>query len=278
MSAAKTVTASYATPTTYTLTVNSSGASGVAISASPATYAGTTNYSKTGIAAGTAITLTAPSTKGSTPFSSWSGCATAVGPTCTVTMNASATVTASYGSSTGVNLLQNPGFESGAASWTESTLTSIPIISTGGSVPPHSGVYKAWLGGYSSALDTLEQSVAIPANTSTANIEFWYRISTAETTLVNVWDTLKVDLYNAAGTAKLATLGTFSNLGATGGLWVKSSPFNVLAYKGQTVRLRFTATTDSTNISSFFVDDVSLTATAAPHAKSITPILMLLLD
>jgi subtilisin family serine protease len=80
----------------YTLTVNSAGASSVAISASPTTYAGTTNYSKTGIAEGTTITLTAPVTSGSAAFSSWRCCDSASGITCTMNMNTSKTVTAIY--------------------------------------------------------------------------------------------------------------------------------------------------------------------------------------
>ncbi len=87
---------------TYTLTVNSSGASNVAISASPLTYAGTTNYSKTGIADGTTITLTAPVTDGNTAFSSWGGCDSASGVTCTVNMSASKSVTANYSTQKGL--------------------------------------------------------------------------------------------------------------------------------------------------------------------------------
>jgi hypothetical protein len=85
-----------ATAGTYTLNVNSSGATGVAISASPTTYAGSTGYSATGIAAGTAITLTAPASSGSATFSSWSGCDSTSSMNCTVTMNASKSVTAIY--------------------------------------------------------------------------------------------------------------------------------------------------------------------------------------
>jgi hypothetical protein len=72
MTSDKSVTATYTTPT-YTLNVNSDGAAAVAITASPVTYAGTTNYSKTGIDSGTSITLTAPAMAGSANFSSWSG-------------------------------------------------------------------------------------------------------------------------------------------------------------------------------------------------------------
>ncbi len=81
---------------TYSLNVNSSGAAGVVIAASPISYAGTTSYSATGIVAGTVISLTAPATSGSATFSSWSGCDSTSSRDCTVTMNANTNVTASY--------------------------------------------------------------------------------------------------------------------------------------------------------------------------------------
>ncbi|MBI2635297.1 MAG: hypothetical protein HYW79_02015 [Parcubacteria group bacterium] len=85
-------------PANYTLSVNSSGASSVAITGSPSTYGGTTNYTKT-VTDGTSLSLTAPATKGSADFSSWSGCNSVSGSgnrTCNVTMTANKTVTAGY--------------------------------------------------------------------------------------------------------------------------------------------------------------------------------------
>jgi hypothetical protein len=94
------VVASYRTAvssTTYALSVHSSGASGVAIgSPTSAMYAGTTNYSRAGIAPNTSITLTAPATAGSANFSQWSGCNSTSGLSCTVSMTANKTVTATY--------------------------------------------------------------------------------------------------------------------------------------------------------------------------------------
>jgi hypothetical protein len=86
--------------TTYTLTVNSSGTSGVSITSSPVGYGGTTNYSKSGIAAGIGITLTAPSTSGNAVFASWSGCSSTSGNNCTVSMTSNKTVTAGYATPT----------------------------------------------------------------------------------------------------------------------------------------------------------------------------------
>jgi len=99
MTGAKTVTANYNTPT-YTLTANSAGATGVAITSSPTTYSGTTNYSKTGIPSGTSLTLTAPLTSGGANFSSWTGCNSTSGTSCSVTMTGAKTVTANYTTTT----------------------------------------------------------------------------------------------------------------------------------------------------------------------------------
>jgi subtilisin family serine protease len=254
--------------TTYTLNVNSSGASSVAISAFPTTYAGTTNYSKTSIAAGTAITLTAPATAGGATFGSWSGCDSTASLNCTVTMNTAKSVTASYSnSSASGNLLQNPGFESGATVWTQTGGRS--LISSSTSNSSHAGSYYAWLGNTNSAVNTLEQSITIPANTASAKLDFWYRITTSDS-LYTVYDTLKVELYSTTGT-KLATLQTLSNINSTAS-WLKSSSVDVSAYKGQTVRLRFTATTDFFLTTDFFIDDVSLTAivSGSPVSQTIT--------
>ena len=100
LNAATTVTANYAAPVTYVLTVNSTTpASGVAITASPADLNSKTSGS-TGFTlsynSGTAVTLTAPATSGGNTFSSWTGCTTASGATCNVTLNAATTVTANY--------------------------------------------------------------------------------------------------------------------------------------------------------------------------------------
>lgn len=88
--------------TDYTLTVASvNPASGVAIAASPAdkngTTSATTSFTLT-YPAGSSVTLTAPATAGGNNFSSWSGCTTTSGMTCTVSLNANATVTVSYAS------------------------------------------------------------------------------------------------------------------------------------------------------------------------------------
>ncbi len=89
-------------PATYLLTVAStSPASGVAITVTPNDKNnagnGTTSFTRT-YDAGTTVTLTAPATASGNNFSAWSGCTASSTVTCTVVMNANATVTASYAS------------------------------------------------------------------------------------------------------------------------------------------------------------------------------------
>ena len=85
---------------TYTLTVKTvDPATGVALTVSPADISGAGNGSSTltrTYNVGSAVTITAPATSGSHTFSSWSGCTTAQTVTCSVTMNASTSVTANY--------------------------------------------------------------------------------------------------------------------------------------------------------------------------------------
>jgi hypothetical protein len=95
-----TVSASYAPPAVYSLTVNSVNPSGgVAISATPADNnnksSGSTGFTLS-YNQGTAVTLVAPATVGGNSFSSWSGCSSASTVTCQVTISADTTVIALY--------------------------------------------------------------------------------------------------------------------------------------------------------------------------------------
>jgi hypothetical protein len=166
------------------------------------------------------------------------------------------------------NLLANPGFEGAASAWTESISTYDSII-TVDATRSHSGSGHAWLGGYANATDTLYQDVVISASAEQAWLQFWYLISSAETTTTGAYDTLKVELYNPTTGALLATLRAYSNLDRTGG-YVQSSRIDLGAYKGQAVRLKFTVRTDGSASSSFLIDDIELAVQEAPPAPGIS--------
>lgn len=170
----------------------------------------------------------------------------------------SATVSVTVNNGTGscaINeqLLLNAGFESGNTGWT----TSSGVIdgTTSGSAP-RTGTYKAWMNGYgSTSTEFAYQDVTIPSTACSATLSFWARITTAETTTTTAYDKLAVQIRNSAGTV-LATLATYSNLDK-GTTYVQRT-FDLAAYKGQTIRLYFNGTEDSSLQTSFFLDDTAL--------------------
>ncbi|MGW3464307.1 hydrolase, partial [Streptomyces olivaceoviridis] len=150
-------------------------------------------------------------------------------------------------------LLANPGFESGATSWTASS----GVITNDTGEAARTGSYKAWLNGYGSAhTDTLAQSVTIPAGCTSATLSFSLHVDTAETTTSTAYDTLKAQVLSSGGTV-LSTLATYSNLNAASGYTQRA--FNLASYAGQTVTIKFTGTEGSTLQTSFVLDDTALT-------------------
>jgi len=156
---------------------------------------------------------------------------------------------------TTTQLLLNPGFDLGNVNWT----ASAGVITNDPGEAPHGGSYYAWLDGYGSAhTDSLYQDVTIPANATAATLKFYLHIDTAETTTTVAYDTLKAQVRNTANTV-LATLATYSNLNKSTGYTIKQ--FDLLAYKGQTIRVYFLGVEDASLQTSFVVDTTSLTVT-----------------
>lgn len=150
---------------------------------------------------------------------------------------------------TGGNILGNPGFESGATTWTG---TAGPITNNTGRAA-RTGSWKLWLGGNgSSSTETVNQTVTVPSNATAATLSYWIRTDTAESGST-AYDTMRVQVVDG-GTA--ATLRSFSNVG-TNATYTQYS-HNLTAYKGKTVTVRFTMTEDSSLQTSFVVDDTAL--------------------
>ncbi|WP_433304813.1 M28 family peptidase [Actinoplanes sp. CA-030573] len=234
-SATATVNTATTAGSAQTVTLTSSGApAGVSVSFSPAS-----------VTSGGSSTMTVATTTAAAPGSY----------TITVTGTGSAVHTASYtltvngtgGCAGAGQKLGNPGFESGTTPWTASTGV---IGANTGEGAPRTGTRDAWLDGYGSThTDTLSQSVTLPAGCGSYTFSFYLKISTAETTTSSQYDKLTVQ----AGTT---TLQVFSNLNA--GAYTLHS-YNLAAFDGQTVTLRFTGTEDSSLKTSFVIDDTALT-------------------
>ncbi|WP_407638943.1 putative Ig domain-containing protein [Actinacidiphila yeochonensis] len=159
------------------------------------------------------------------------------------------TVTGSGGGTGGCTASQviaNPGFESGTASWTASS----GVIDDSTDAPAHAGNYKAWLDGYGTThTDTVSQSVTVPAGCTTASLSFYLYVSTDEATTGTAYDKLTV----AAGST---TLATYSNL--NGGSGYVQRTIDVSSQIGKTFTLKFTGAEDSSLATSFLIDDTAL--------------------
>ena len=151
---------------------------------------------------------------------------------------------------TSQNLITNGGFEQGSSPWVESSSGGYQIID---SSLPHTGSYEAYLCGYNSCQDSLYQTITIPASSSSAKLNYYWYMSTAETS--HAYDFLKVEFRNSSGSV-LTTLQTISD-GSTAGNW-QSAAYDISTYKGQTIEVAFVATTDASYTTNFYIDDVAV--------------------
>jgi hypothetical protein len=153
----------------------------------------------------------------------------------------------------GSELIANGGFEGSVQPWVNSG--SGAFYTNAGSYP-HGGTSYDYFGVNNSVTGQTYQQVAIPS-TATGTLSFWLNVTSSETTTTTQYDKLFVEVRNTTGTL-LATLATYSNLNkGTAGVYSQKS-LNMAAYKGQTVRVQFRSTTDSSLATTFRVDDVSL--------------------
>jgi Zn-dependent metalloprotease len=155
----------------------------------------------------------------------------------------------------GSELFGNGGFE-GSASPTVLSGANAYYVSPGNY--PHAGTGYIYFGTTNNATGQGYQQISIPSTATAANLTFWLNVTSAETTTTTQYDRLFVEVRNSAGTL-LGTLATYSNLSkGTAGAYAQKGAFSLLAYKGQTIRVQFRATTDSSLATTFRVDDVSV--------------------
>jgi subtilisin family serine protease len=155
--------------------------------------------------------------------------------------------------SPGTELLTNGGFEGSASPWVGSGAGYFYIANGN---YPHGGTGYIYFGVNNSNSGQSYQTVTIPS-TATANLTFWLNVTSSETTTTTQYDRFFIEVRNSSGSL-LGTLGTFSNLSkGTAGVYTQRS-FSMASYRGQTVRLQFRQTNDSSLPTTFRVDDVSL--------------------
>jgi hypothetical protein len=163
---------------------------------------------------------------------------------------------------TTVDLLPNGNFDGApiGTGWSETPIDpTYPIVTSDDGVAEQSPANKAWLGGLEQAAsDDLHADVAIPASTTALVVAGYYDVRTGETG-TTVYDHAKVELVTTSGTL-IETILTLDNAHPQTA-WTAFDHTFTSSVAGQTVRLRFTSTSDSTLATSFYFDTLSLKAT-----------------
>ena len=120
---------------------------------------------------------------------------------------------------------------------------------------PHGGTGYMYFGVNNSVSGQVYQTVTIPS-TATGTLNFWFNCSSSEGT-TTAYDFLYVEVRSTTGTL-LSTVATYSNKDKTTAGSYSLKSFSLAAFKGQTIRLQFRNTMDSSITTTFRIDDVSL--------------------
>jgi hypothetical protein len=150
-------------------------------------------------------------------------------------------------------VIQNGGFESGNTIWVQQS-GSYTII---GQQYPYSGSWNAWFGGYDYASDKLYQTINIPSDISSARLTLYLYVYTSDS-LSTPYDYFHVELQDSSGNTLQSFLEADNTMHSSS--WYKGtmSWSDFSAHAGATRRLFFQGSTDSSNYTNFFVDDVTL--------------------
>lgn len=162
------------------------------------------------------------------------------------------------------DLLRNGNFDAAPTGtmWTQNPVKQqFPIITkTTGSATPQSGDTLAWLGGVvqADANDSLYQEVTVPAGTTSLVLTGYYWVLTAETGAF-AFDLSTVELVKPDGT-QIETVMNLDNTSA-GTTWTAINFTANEDLSGQAIRLKFSSSSDDSNVTDFYFDSLALTAT-----------------
>jgi hypothetical protein len=178
-----------------------------------------------------------------TIFSKASDAAGNVGTSSTITVTVS---------NTSVQLMKNGGFDTGNLTSWNATGAYLPFVLTGHA---QGGTYSAQLGASVApepvSDSALYQTVTIPSTATKATLYFWYWASTTDT-LANDWQEAQVQ--SSTGT----TLAQIMKIASNTQKWTQVS-YNLLPYKGQTVRIYFnTHQNGNGNLTYMYLDSLTL--------------------
>ncbi len=163
--------------------------------------------------------------------------------------------------------VRNGGFEEGVptTSWTatNSQNRNDPLIYR---TSARTGSYGAWFGNILNYTDTLRQTVTLPADRTGSTLRFWRQVRSNEASgAAN--DILRVLLVAADGSEQ--TISTITSAAPRNQWVLETVPLNLSNVAAQNITLAFRGINNSTLVSSFFVDDVSLTMPCGAGAQAV---------
>jgi hypothetical protein len=161
----------------------------------------------------------------------------------------STTITVTVNNTTS-ELIQNPGFETGNLAYWSARGTYLPFVTT---AQKNDGTHSAQLGASSTpepiSDSALYQTVTIPSTATSATLYFDYWGATADI-LTNDWQEAQVQ--NASGVKLAQVMKVCTNTQK----WTLVS-YNLIAYKGQTIRIYFnTHQNGNNNLTYMYIDSV----------------------
>jgi hypothetical protein len=151
-------------------------------------------------------------------------------------------------------LISNGTFVSGSTGWAlTGNFQADSRFSVYNNEPGYAYLANSDGSGGNNLSGTLSQTITIPSDATSATLGYYYRITTSDSLTIH-YDRLNLSLVLSGGS--LVGLDDKWNTDYNSSYTYRS--FDVSAYKGQTITIKFTGTTDSTGPTVFRVDDVSL--------------------
>lgn len=158
-------------------------------------------------------------------------------------------------------LLGDPGFDYGTTFWTSNICSATNPTGCGPtfnldamSLPSHSGVSHAAVGGPPKSFFLKSETITIPATVSRAELSLYLLVVTRGKK-PQVSDTLTIEVRDANG-ALLETLGKFSNLDACS--TYLQHKFDMKKYRGKPIQISFTGIQSQGPPTWFVLDDVNV--------------------
>lgn len=249
-------------PTTRTLTVGSSPASGVTIGVSPAdnngAANGTTSFTRT-YNDGTTVALTAPATASGNAFEKWqkNGADFSTNAAISVTLTASDTYTAVYASA--ADSFSNGSFESGYTGWTTS---GNQLIASGSLYAPTDGTdVVLFNSGNSTPNAVLSQTFA-----TTTGQTYTVQLDVGVRAFNKNQQRLQITVQGAS--TRVNQTVSVTGVGSGTARWTAASYVFTADSSSTTLTLRDTSAT--TNSIDLMVDNIRVTAQAAPTTRTLT--------